>query len=168
MNRLPNNELLKRSSCLLAICLFTTISAEHVLAQNGYRTAASTYFGGGSSRQQPTTGRLAGPVSQTVNVAARGKPFQNVSRQPTISPYLSLGLVTDEGTALPNYYAFYKPQREQQQSVESQQAEIRKLRQQVRTARVNTELSRTSVQSMPTTGSSSQFMNLGNYYPGLR
>lgn len=170
---LPMNSLLTSSRPLcptgwLAICMITAIFAAQTHAQTGQQTAASVYFASRNTVPQTQASRFSTPASQTMSVAPGGKPFQNVSRQPTISPYLSLDLVADDGTALPNYYAFYKPKREQQLAIESQQAEILKLRQRVRSAGSTAELSRNSVRSMPTTGSSSQFMNLGNYYPGLR
>ena len=153
------------------ICLLAAAQAVEAYAQLGSHTPASRYFSGRSGLRLPVqpTRRVAAK-SQAMSAPNGQKPFQDIHRPSTISPYLSLDIVvdSDDGQALPNYYAFYRPQREQQQAVESQQAEIRRLQQQVRVAGANNELSRNAATSMPTTGNSSQFMNLGSYYPRLR
>lgn len=103
-----------------------------------------------------------------MNGAASSKPFQNVKREPTLSPYLALDLLNDDDTRLPNYYAFYQPMRQQQLESDAQEARIRRLQQQLRVSNATGEVSRNPRSGMPTTGNSSQFMNLGGYFPGLR
>lgn len=103
-----------------------------------------------------------------MDTSVSGKPFRNLYREPTLSPYLALDLVNDEGSGLPNYYAFYQPQQQQRQANEAQKVRIRRLQQQLRTATAKGAVTRNLSGGMPTTGSSSQFMNLGGYYPGLR
>ena len=103
-----------------------------------------------------------------MDISGRGKPFENLYRQPTLSPYLALDLLDDSGTGLPNYYAFYQPQQQQQQANEAQEARIRRLQQQLRLATATGAISRNPSGGMPTTGTSSQFMNLGGYFPNLQ
>ena len=155
----------------LMICIAVVAAPTAALAQFGHNTPAGRYFTGRSGVTPPVhPARRPAPTPQPMNISHGQKPFEGIQRPQTISPYLSLDIQVsdDNGQALPNYYAFYRPQRDQQQAVQSQQAEIRRLRQQVRVANASGELSRNPVPGMPTTGTSSQFMNLGRYYPGLR
>lgn len=152
--------------CLTVLVL----SGSHANAANpqmGMSTAASRYFGGNEVvPYQPL--RRPAQAPQPVNVTRKDKPFNDVNRQTTLSPYLALDLINDEGAVLPNYYAFYQPQRQEQQDNDAQEATIRRLQQQLRSATATDAISRNPHGGMPTTGTSSQFMNLGGYYPGLR
>ena len=156
---------------ITTLCFALLVSAALVVCANGQSaalTAAGRYFGHGTPSPSNLPQRRAKPAPQPMDVYNGSKPFQQLYREPTLSPYLSLELVNDDGTALPNYYAFYKPQRDQRQALESQEARIRRLQQQVRVAGSTEAISRNPVVGMPTTGNSSQFMNLGGYFPGLR
>jgi hypothetical protein len=81
--------------------------------------------------------------------------------RPLMSPYFQL--FRDDTGILPNYYQFYRPARTVQQgfwlqnrAIQSQQAEIRGLTQQLNTAQ--------QTQVAPT-GTGSVFMNYSHYYP---
>lgn len=153
------------------ICIATVGQSSVAMAQFGQSTAAARYFTGRSGINLPVhPSRRPAPAPQPMNLSNGQKPFSGLHQPRTISPYLSLDIQVndDNGEALPNYYAFYRPQREQQEAIESQQAQIRRLQQQARVANASSELSRRVVPGMPTTGTSSQFMNIGSYYPGLR
>jgi hypothetical protein len=171
---IPVMSALKTLSFCFALLFLTVEFAAAANPQAGVSTAAGTYFGGSNTfiRYQPA--RRSAPAPQPMDISGRGKPFENLYRQPTVSPYLALDLLNDEGTGLPNYYAFYKPQQERQQANEAQEARIRRLQQQLRMTTAagaisrNSSISRISSGGMPTTGTSSQFMNLGGYFPGLR
>ena len=160
------NARTSRSLCF-ALLVFALI-ARPATAQSGTQTPAGRYFGGRTAITSRLPVRNSNPAPQPMDVSGAGKPFEQLQREPVLSPYLSLDLVNDDGTGLPNYYAFYKPQRDQQQKLLSQEARIRKLQQQLRVAGATRTISQDPVVGMPTTGNSSQFMNLGNYYPGLR
>lgn len=156
---------------VFSACIAVAGGSTGAFAQYGYNTPASRYFAGRKAITMPAQPiHRPAPTPQPMNITGGQKPFENIQRPNTISPYLSLDIVVseDDDESLPNYYAFYRPQREQQQAIESQQAEIRRLQQQVRVANAKNEISRKVAPGMPTTGSSSQFMNLGSYYPGLR
>ena len=150
----------------LALLFLAVALATVANAQTGTSTAAGRYFSGGNTMMPQQTVRR--PAPEPMDVSGSGKPFKNLYREPTLSPYLSLDLLNDEGTGVPNYYAFYQPQRQQQRANEAQEARIRRLQQQLRTATAKGAVNRNISGGMPTTGSSSQFMNLGGYYPGLR
>ena len=164
---------LKTSLFCFALMFLTGDFAVAANPRIGMSTAASRYFGGGNTIMPHQPARRPAPAPQPMDITGRGKPFHGLYRQPTLSPYLTLDLVNDDGTGLPNYYAFYQPQRQQQQANEAQEARIRRLQQQLSTATATGEISRNPTSKnpssgMPTTGTSSQFMNLGGYYPGLR
>ena len=59
------------------------------------------------------------------------KPFENVDRDPTISPYIHLDRDDDEKQIVPNYFTFVRPQLEQMATNRFQQREIQQLRGQV-------------------------------------
>jgi len=108
------------------------------------------------------------PASTSQQVQLRGsKPFQHINRGSALSPYLNLDRI-ESGTGLPNYYAFVQPLIEQRETNRAQSRELRRLEQQVRTATAPRNRSTLSQGGMPTTGNSNQFLNLDNYYPGLR
>lgn len=157
---------LKYTSICLTLALLAGEFAHGADPREGMSTAAGQYFGG--SHVVPPSQPVRHPAPKPQPMNGGGKPFQNVSREPTLSPYLTLSLLNDDDTGLPNYYAFYQPMREQQQTSEAQEARIRRLQQQLRTANATGAISRNPQGGMPTTGNSSQFMNLGGYFPGLR
>jgi hypothetical protein len=159
---------LKYSSICFALVLLTGEIARGADPRLGMSTAASQYFGGKHVMLPRQPVRRPAPSPQPMDNNVSGKPFQNVYQEPTLSPYLALDLLNDNDTGLPNYYAFYEPLRQQQQASQDQEARIRRLQQQLRIANSTGAVARNPQGGMPTTGTSTQFMNLGGYYPGLR
>ncbi len=137
-------------------------------------TPAAQYFGRSHSSnamaQNPTLGPGARHHVPTPHVVqnSESKPFQHIQQQPTLSPYLSLDLVPESATSVPNYHAFVLPQIQQRAANESHTRELQRMRQQMRGATRRGIVSRNSNGGVPTTGSSEQFMNLGSYFPGMR
>ncbi len=156
------------SSFCFAMLFLTGEFAAAANPQEGMSTAAAKYFGGRNTIMPYRPARRPATAPQPMDISVSGKPFKNLYREPTLSPYLTLDLLNDDGTGLPNYYAFYQPQRQQQQANEAQEARIRRLQQQLRLATATGAISGNPSGGMPTTGTSSQFMNLGGYFPGLR
>ncbi len=172
---IPNRHWKSLATCILILLLAGETARGQQAVQGAYGLGgrqgapATQYFGGGANMnlgRQPLQRQVPGP--QPVQLAGSAKPFQNIHRPPALSPYLSLDLINDSGTGLPNYYAFFQPQMQQRQANEAQQAQIRRLQQQVRVANSTGALSNNSQGGMPTTGHSSQFMNLGGYFPAMR
>ena len=134
---------------------------------SGRNNPALTYFGGAAApayapRAQVTPMPAPLPV-RTVPIA---KPFSGgVQQASNLSPYLGLDARETE-TSLPNYFLYVRPQLDQQRFNQVQQAEYRKLQQQVRTASAP-GMATNPGGGIPTTGSSAQFMNSGGYYPTL-
>ncbi|HVT30663.1 MAG TPA: hypothetical protein VHE81_21825 [Lacipirellulaceae bacterium] len=92
-----------------------------------------------------------------------GKPFQSVQSQPTISPYLYLSAGTNNSSPMTNYFAFVRPQLEQQEVNRQQEHQIQQLRRQL--------------QKMSTVGAgrpqglnpsvAAHFMDTGQFYGGV-
>jgi len=139
--------------------------AQRAQKLDGFSTPARQYFGNrlpGTSSQQGVRRRLPAPRP----LQLRGsKPFESLQRPPTFSPYLNLNIRESE-LGLPNYYAFVRPLQQQQNANRKQAANLRKLQQQVRTATATGIVSNNPNGGVPTTGHSSQFLNLGGYFTG--
>ena len=135
-------------------------------------TPAMRYFGHGlrASAARPQTARpqarrLAPPVRQYQSSA--GKPFQNVHRRPSISPYLGLDTI-ESSVGLPNYYSRVRPQIQQQEADDAHAAKLRRLQHQTRTASAQSAIAGPSNNSIHATGYQSQFLNHSSFYPTLR
>jgi len=128
-------------------------------------TPAMKYFGRGmrSPVVRRPMRRQAPPTQRFQTVA--NKPFQNVHRRPTISPYLGFDTI-QSSVGLPNYYSRVLPQIQQQEANDTQAAELRRLQQQARLVNVAGSIS--GNRGVPTTGYSTQFLNRGGYFPTLR
>jgi hypothetical protein len=86
-----------------------------------------------SPSAQATLSRMPRPMTVQSRPKApparpRGKPFQSVESQPAISPYLNLYRRDVDANNLPNYFAFVRPQLEQQQANRQRAAELQELR----------------------------------------
>ena len=164
-----NGQSTFRTSAGLLLACFILMAATESQAQvyqgATHQTPAAAYF---ASRQVPNrqaTVPQQSAVPQAVQLTG-SKPFQNLQRGPTVSPYLSLDM-PETSTSLPNYYAYVRPQLQQRDINEAQAEEIRRLRQQVRQNGGQGKLSKNITnEGLPTTGNSLQFLNLGSYFPG--
>jgi len=126
---------------------------------------ALRYFGGKNARtvyQQPAS-RQQPPAPQPVQAARVSKPFNGTVRTSTITPYLNLD-VRQSDVGLPNYYAFVKPQLEQQRTNRTQTQRMHRMQQQLRIASTPGIVAPGG--GIPTTGHSTQFLNMGSYFPG--
>jgi hypothetical protein len=134
-------------------------------SQTARMNPAMRYFGGKNAQtvyQQPTTGQLL-PKPQPVQVTRAGKPFSGTVRSSTITPYLNLD-VRQSDVGLPNYYAFVRPKLEQQRTNQRQRQRMQRMQSELRMASTPGIMS--SEGGIPTTGHSTQFLNMGNYFPG--
>jgi hypothetical protein len=130
-------------------------------------TPALKYFG----RGMPTPATRPQQRRQAPQTAylrhSGGKPFQDITRPPVLSRYLSLDAV-ESSVGLPNYYTRVLPQFRLQQDRQEQSLQLRRLRQQVRLANVpgtnsNHRNGETAVKSYGT-----QFLNVGGYFPPVQ
>jgi len=142
---------------------------EHLQAHQQSLTPAMQYFTGyaGAPAGRQQTRR---PMSAARHVPGwRGKPFQNVVRPQTLSPYLNLDLI-DNQTGLPNYHALVRPLVRQREATQEQSMKMRRRQQQVRTAAASGIVSRDTGGTVATPGQRGQFLNMGSYYtyPDLR
>jgi hypothetical protein len=134
-------------------------------ALNRTRMPAGFYA---SPSARSTLNQLPGPapVQSAPRLQATrrgGKPFQAIPTQPTISPYLYLNAGTNSATPMTNYFAFVRPQIEQQEAGRAQQREIQQLR---------SQLQKMSSSGAGTTSSNpssaAHYMDTAQFYRGLQ
>lgn len=109
---------------------------------------------------RPASGRT---TTTYAGVQQARKPFQGVSAAPTVSPYLNL-FRDEQGSELPNYYTFVRPQLQQQATNRAQQAELMRLRRQVQTMPLGNQA--TAMQNAPVsaTGHGTRYLNTSHFY----
>ncbi len=129
-------------------------------------TPALKYFGKGKHTPLPRSRpRRQAPPTERFQLAG-GKPFQNVNKGPTVTPYLQLDTIESSG-GVPNYYSRVLPQLQQQQAIQAQAAELRQLQQRIRANYGGGVISNNRNGGVPTTGHSAQFLNNGGYFPPI-
>jgi hypothetical protein len=135
---------------------------------SGRNNPSFRYFGGSAaaSAYAPQAARSL-PAPRPVNITPNAKPFSGVQQASNITPYLGLDAGRETENSLPNYFLYVRPQIEQQRMNHVQQAQYRRLQQQVRTAGAPGVVSNPGG-GIPTTGHSAQFMNNGGYYPTIQ
>lgn len=135
----------------------------------GRSNPALSFFGGSRALEYAPQGgtQAALPAPLPVQSAGVQKPFTQVPQHPTVTPYLALDQF-ETGEGLPNYYMYVKPQHDQYSVNQVQQAQYRRLQQQIRRSNPGVITPASASGGMPTTGHSTQFMTHGGYYPGLK
>lgn len=140
-----------------------TASYEQV---SGRSNPALSFYGGSKTLAYAPQNRVQTPAPVQVQTAPGAKPFMGYQQSSNVTPYLALDF-TESPTSLPNYYMFVRPQLEQQQVNQTERAQFRHVQQQLRKAAAGGAVSNPNG-GIPTTGHSSQFMNIGGYYPNLK
>lgn len=139
-----------------AIGLSQGTAAIHLRAQNGRPRTAAEYYGLANAAQGP----VAAPVTSGSFQASRptgvagNKPFSHVTDSPTLSPYLNLYREQSD-EAIPNYYAFVRPQQQQNELNRKQALQLQKLSRQVRQVQYTSPVS---------DGVGGRFNNTGRFY----
>jgi hypothetical protein len=139
---------------------------------SGRNNPALAFFGGSRALEYAPQGgaqrRVAPqPAALPVQTVAAQKPFTTVPQNPIVTPYLGLNqLETADG--LPNFYMYVKPQLDQYAVNQVQQAQYRRVQQEIRRSNPGVITPAGASGGMPTTGHSTQFMNNGGYYPGMK
>ena len=96
------------------------------------------------------------------------KPFTNIVRRPTVSPYQNL-FREDLSDEVPNYNSLVRPQLRAQEFAERQNRQNAQVYQQLQSIAAGSGLNATgSRQIMPTGGHGTTFGNTGGYYPRRR
>jgi hypothetical protein len=125
------------------------------------------YFGGRLARAAPAAQPRRMPVQPSAPqpVVPRSKHFQSSVGRPTISPYLNLYREENDSQVLPNYYAFVRPQLEQEEANRRQQHELEQLERRGHSAPA---AGGPQAGSAPATGRSlpTRFMNTAQFYNG--
>jgi hypothetical protein len=134
---------------------------------SGRSNPALDYYGGSPALAYLPAGRSqALPTPLPVQTGAALKPFTSVPQHPSVTPYLALDQ-RESDVGLPNYYLYVRPALEQQAANNVQQAQYRRLQQQMRRGAPGAIVPEGTSGGIPTTGHSTQFLNVGAYYPGL-
>ena len=102
-------------ACLLIDCQRLPGQENGASLTGDLSTPALKYFGKNfhTNIQKPKTRRPA-PLPQRIQYQG-GKPFQNVNRGPTVTPYLQLDTL-ESSVGVPNYYSRVLPQIQQQKN----------------------------------------------------
>lgn len=95
------------------------------------------------------------------------KPFTGAQSDPTVSPYTNLFRDEDIDSA-PNYYAFVRPQLQQQERNQQQQRQIQSLQRQVVRAAYSAPAAAPTTGGMPGTGHGSRYGDTGQFYGSWR
>jgi hypothetical protein len=133
---------------------------------SGRSNPALNFYGGSKALAYAPQNRVQPSAPVGVQTAAGAKPFTGYQNTSNVTPYLALDF-TENPTSLPNYYMFVRPQLEQQQINQTERAQVRRVQQQLRKAAAGGAVSNPNG-GIPTTGHSSQFMNIGGYYPNMK
>jgi hypothetical protein len=129
---------------------------------------ALAFYGGYSARTTLSQMPRRAPIQPAPSRRLHGptKPFQNLSYDPPLSPYLNLER-EEQDTDLPNYFTYVRPQMEQLQLNQMQQRELQQLRGQVQS--MSSPTAGTQYQSMrPSGGAPARFMDTAQFYGGWR
>jgi hypothetical protein len=168
----------------LGVCLVVSFAAE-AWAQSRSTLSTGSEFGYNPEMQRVMSSTRVRPAPSVASSSryARGlsaralsinpgggqqrgsKPFANVQRQPTLSPYLNL--LRNDGDdmgGLPNYHTFVRPMLDQQQTNRRTNKRIQGLGQEVQA--VNRQLAQqpTGASELRPTGHQTVFMNHSHYY----
>ena len=138
------------------------VTAQNTPVTNQTRKALDFYGGQSALRtlgEMPR--RSAIQPTATGQMPYHGKPFQTASTGPTVSPYLNLFRDEDEtNEAAPSYYAFVRPQLEQQATFQQQQREIQQLQRQLQRE------PQYRAATVPGAGTRARFMDTAQFYGG--
>jgi hypothetical protein len=129
----------------------------------GQQNPALSFFGRPKAAAYAPQARIAAPAPVQVQTAAPGKPFAAYQASSNVTPYLALDFA-ENPTSLPNYYMFVRPRLDAQQAAQTERAQFRRIQQKLRKVEAGGAVSNPGG-GIPTTGHSSQFMNIGGYYP---
>jgi hypothetical protein len=135
----------------------------------GPRLLALAATGGMLWLAAATGGQAQGPGTPGGNGAT---PFSNISRRPTMSPYLALGFQgnnPDTGGTLGAMQSIVRPQQQQflqQQAALRQSRQLSQMQGQIR--QIQRAPGGTTYQTIRATGHASTFMELSHFYPAAR
>jgi hypothetical protein len=111
--------------------------------------------------QIPATPPVPRPVTRLVY--APRKPYQGLTQESTLSPYLNL-FRDDDAQALPSYHMFVRPRIEQRQINAQQQREVERINRTVRTLEYEQSVRPGPAGGIPATGHGTRFLNTAGYY----
>jgi hypothetical protein len=125
---------------------------------------ALNFYGGYSARATLNQMPRRTPIQPAAvgQMTHSGKPFQGVTTTTTVSPYLNLFRDDNRDTeSIPSYFAFVRPQLEQQDMLAKQQRELDRLGRQL-------QRRPTSAAAYQSTGGPARYMDTAQFYGGWR
>jgi hypothetical protein len=128
---------------------------------------AVTFYGGRSAlaaRSEAPRSTVSAQSTAPPPSRRGGKPFQNATNRPALSPYLNLFREEKNTTGIPNYYAFVQPQLEQEATSQRQQIQSQRRERQGQTAAD----AQPGVAAQSGTGTSAHFMDTAQFYSAWR
>lgn len=122
-------------------------------------TAGVPQFGAARQMAADASARRAARLGLRRTAPTTAKPFNTLVHSPTVSPYLNLYRETEDEAA-PNYYAFVRPQLEQQAQNDSQAKQLQSLQRQLQQATFNAPVAAPRP--------AARFGDTGRFYEGWR
>jgi hypothetical protein len=128
------------------------------------------YFGSDAARATLSQLPRRTPIqpSATSPPRQRAKPFEGVQLDSTVSPYLNLHRNESEDESAPNYYAFVRPQLEQQEANRRQQMEIMRLQRQMQATSTTQAMPQYRAPAAATPRTPARYMDTAQFYPQPR
>jgi hypothetical protein len=126
------------------------------------------YFGGYSARATLSQMPRRAPIrpSTTQRTKPQSKPFNVISQDPTVSPYLNLHRNEEDNEAAPNYYSFVRPQIEQLESNRRQRLEVERLERQLQSRSSSAVMPQSGDGGWPAANSAARYMDTAQFYGG--
>jgi hypothetical protein len=136
-------------------------SATNQLTNEQIRAALSR---AGLNNQGTSQMQRRSSIGSAVPVAGRqGKPFQVVSRDPTITPWLDL-FRDEDLSQLPNYFTFVRPQFNQLEINRRNQADLNHLQREVQGVSAGVAGPQYGASGLPATGHRPRYMDTAQFY----
>jgi hypothetical protein len=92
------------------------------------------------------------------------KPFQALSQEPTVSPYLNLHRAENDEEGAPNYFTFVRPQVDQLEATRRQQAEILRMQRQMQSNSQTSSVGGYRDVALPNSGVPARYRDTAQFY----
>lgn len=144
----------------------TGYTGSQLNSQTLNRSRARVPFTGVSSVDRTSGRRPAASFSSRGNTGPASKPFSNVSRRPTVSPYLNLFNESfDEGGTDLNYQTLVRPQLQQRQINDQLQQQTQALNRRLQEIAAQPSYNQQGSTRQAPTGHSTFFQVYSHFYP---
>jgi hypothetical protein len=135
--------------------------SDQQFSEEQIRAAINFVASSGDNGGQPP--RRAPTVPSPMPSRRQGKPFQNMTEDPTISPWLNLDR-SEDLEELPNYYAFVRPQLDQMRTNDANQQNLLHLQREVQNVSTAVVGPQYGNSGLGPTGHTARYMDTAQYY----